>query len=131
MRHPDLMRLLRFLAIGVLNTAVGYAIYAVLVLVGLSPQPALALAFALGILWNYMTHARLVFTESARGLKRLPAYAACYALIYLLNAVALDRAIGAGLSPLVAQALLAPFAALLSFVMIGKVLTGRFPFSRT
>ncbi len=131
MRHPDLIRLLRFLAIGVVNTAVGYAIYAVLVLVGLSPQPALALAFALGILWNYMTHARLVFTDSARGLKRLPAYGACYALIYLLNALALDQAIGAGLSPLAAQALLAPFAALLSFVMIGKVLTGRFPFSGT
>jgi putative flippase GtrA len=121
-------RLVRFLAVGVLNTAVGYAIYALLVLAGLSPQPALALAFALGVLWNYATHARLVF--GTEGYRRLPAYAAAYAVIYAVNAFSLARALAYGFHPLVAQAVLAVVMAGLSFVLLSAVLTGEIPFLR-
>ena len=119
-------RLMRFVAVGVVNTGFGYVVYAGLILLGMTPQPALALAFAIGILWNYMTHARLVF--GTRGILRLLPYAAAYALIYGVNAFALDQALKAGLSPLLAQALLVLPMALLSFILISFVLTGRLPF---
>jgi putative flippase GtrA len=119
-------RFLRFLAVGVLNTAFGYAVYAVLVVTGLSPQPALAAAFALGVIWNYATHARLVF--GTQGVRRLPAYVAAYVAIYAVNALALGGAIRAGVSPLVAQGVLAVLMAAISFVLISAVLTGHVPF---
>jgi putative flippase GtrA len=121
-------RLIRFIAVGVLNTAVGYALYALLVLAGLSPQPALAVAFALGVLWNYVTHARLVF--GTEGYRRLPVYAAAYAAIYGVNAFALARALAYGFHPLAAQAVLAVVMAGLSFLVLSVVLTGEIPFLR-
>jgi putative flippase GtrA len=121
-------KFLRFLAVGVMNTAVGYGLYAVLVLAGLGPQAALTLAFAIGVLWNFGTHARLVF--GIEGYGRLPAYAAAYIAIYAVNAVGLSRAVAAGVHPLVAQLVLALLMAALSFVLISVVLTGTTPFSR-
>lgn len=123
--HSTGQRFLRFLGVGVLNTGFGYAAYALLLLAGLAPQPALASAFALGILWNYMTHARLVFGTS--GLARLVPYAGAYGGIYLVNALALGQALKAGLSPYLAQAILVLPMAALSFVLISAVLTGHFP----
>ena len=125
--HSWSARFVRFLGVGVLNTAFGYAAYALLVLIGLSPQPALAVAFAMGIIWNYLTHARLVF--HTRGLARIVPYAAAYGVIYAINAFSLAAALRAGLSPLVAQALLVLPMAALSFVLISLVLTGRLPFT--
>ncbi len=122
----DGARFVRFLAVGVLNTAFGYAAYAALIGLGLQPQPALALAFALGVMWNYLTHARLVFGQ--KGYRRLLPYAAAYGAIYLINAAALQAALAAGLHPLSAQALLVVPMAALAFFLISLVLTGQVPF---
>jgi putative flippase GtrA len=122
----DHARFLRFLAVGLLNTGFGYALYALLVWVGLSPQPALALSFAAGVMWNYMTHARLVFDQA--GFRRLLPYVGAYLAIYLVNAAALQIALRAGLAPLLAQALLVLPMAALAFMLISRVLTGRLPF---
>lgn len=124
-RPTTLARFIRFLAVGVVNTGFGYAVYAALIFLGLAPQPALALAFAIGILWNYMTHARLVFGTA--GLRKILPYAGAYAAIYAINAVALGRALRAGLSPLLAQGLLVLPMACLSFILISAVLTGHLP----
>ncbi|MCA8883554.1 MAG: GtrA family protein [Rhodobacteraceae bacterium] len=115
----------KFLAVGVLNTAFGYVLYAVLVLAGLGPQAALALAFACGVVWNYFTHARLVFATKGAG--RLPAYALVYLGLYGVNAAGLAGLLAIGLDPILAQAVLVLPAAALSFVFISRVLTDRFP----
>ena len=125
-RSGDHHRFARFLAVGVLNTAFGYALYALLIWLGLAPQPALAVSFAIGVMWNYLTHARLVFDQS--GYRRVLPYAGAYGLIYLINAGALQAALVAGLSPLAAQALLVLPMAALAFILISLVLTGRMPF---
>ncbi len=122
----DQVRLLRFLAVGLINTAFGYTVFALLVLAGLGEQMALALAFALGVLWNYATHARLVFGTRGRG--RILPYALAYAGIYALNAAFLKAATAGGLSPLMSQAILVLPMAVLSFILISLVLTGRLPF---
>lgn len=111
---------LRFLAVGVLNTAFGYGVYAAGVLAGLPAQAALALQFLLGALWNYRLHARLVF--AVRGWGRLPAYVGAYLLIWALNALALRGLLAAGTGPLAAQALVLPATVLLSWGLIGRVM---------
>ncbi|MCB2096842.1 MAG: GtrA family protein [Parvularculaceae bacterium] len=113
-------RFARFVAVGLINTAFGYAVYALLVLAGLGAQAALICSFSIGVLWNYFTTARFVFEVS--GYDRLPAYAGCYIVIYLLNAAALRAALIAGVHPLAAQAILLPAAAILSFVLLSRVL---------
>lgn len=122
-RHPVSRRFLRFVLVGIVNTGIGYALFAGFVLAGLAPQPALALAFVLGVLWNYVATARFVFEVS--GYRRLPAYAACYLAVYGGNAWALAKLLATGLPPLAAQALLTPVAAVLTFVMVSVALTGR------
>jgi putative flippase GtrA len=121
----DVRRFARFVAVGVLNTLVGYAIYAVLIYVGLPPQRALAIAFFLGVIWNYVTHAKFVF--GTRGYRRLPLYFAAYLIVYLGNAGGLEMLLRAGVSPLIAQALILPLAVVASFLLVGKALTGRWP----
>ena len=118
-------RFVRFLLVGLANTAFGYLVFAVFVLVGFPSQPALALAFFVGVIWNYWTHARLVFGQG--GASRLPPYAAAYVAIWAFNALALAAAERADVPALLAQAVLAPVAAVLSFFLIARVLTGQFP----
>lgn len=114
---------LRFLAVGVLNTAFGYLLFTLFLRVGLSPQPALALAFAGGVIWNYITHARLVF--GTRGLKKMPAYILAYLCLYGMNALGLQLLLKAGLAPIIAQGVLVLPVALLAYVVIGRVLKDR------
>lgn len=121
----DWTRLLRFLVTGVVNTAFGYGVFALLVLVGLPPQPALALSFVAGVLWNYVIHARFVF--GTEGYRKLPSYAAVYVALYLLNSACLAAALRAGVTPLKAQAVLTLIMAMISFVALSFVLTGRLP----
>ncbi len=116
---------MRFVIIGVINTAFGVGLYSFLVLIGLAPQPALALAFVIGVLWNFMLHGRFVF--ASRGLSRLPHYALAYVVTYVFNATALHGLLAAGAGEIIAQIILAPFAAVLSFILVSRALTGQFP----
>lgn len=126
MSEQDGTRFIKFLAVGVLNTLFGYAVYLALLWSGLGPQTALALAFAIGVLWNFFTHARLVF--ATQGLTRLPVYVAVYGGIYLVNRWMLAVALEAGYSPELAQGVLTLLMAVLSFLGVGAALTGRVPF---
>lgn len=112
--------LLRFLLVGLGNTAFGYAVYAVAVLAGLPAQAALVLQFVLGVLWNYSMHARLVFVVDGWG--RLPAYIGAYVLIYAVNALALRLLLAQQVGPLIAQLLILPFVTVLSWFLIGRVM---------
>ncbi|MEZ5779732.1 MAG: GtrA family protein [Paracoccaceae bacterium] len=125
--RPDLWRFVKFLFVGVLNTIFGFAAYALfLKLLHFPPQVALALSYVLGVLWNYGTHARIVF--KSQGFRRLPIYAGAYGVLYVLNAGALSLVLKSGLAPLGAQAVLVLPMAMLAFVLISLVLTGRLPF---
>jgi len=120
-----LRRFARFLVVGFVNTLFGYAVFSALVLAGLPDQTALPIAYVIGVIWNYFTTARLVFDE--KGFSRVPHYVLAYLFIYALNAAGLAGLTGAGLHPLIAQALILPFAAVLAFLLIGLALTGRLP----
>ena len=115
--------LLRFLAVGVVNTAVGYSIYALAVLAGAPPQVALVLQFVLGALWNFQMHAGLVF--AVEGWSRLPAYIGAYLLIYAGNALALRLVMAQGLGALAAQLVILPVVVAASWLLIGQVMGHR------
>lgn len=113
-------RIMRFLVAGLANTAFGYAVYALMVLLGLHPQGALAVQFALGVVWNYSLHGRLVF--GIRGYGRMPQYALAYVAVYLFNAALLHLLVQAGLGPYVAQALALGPTVVLSYVVVSLAL---------
>lgn len=113
-------QLMRFLAVGLANTAFGYGVYALAVLAGAPAQVALIVQFVLGALWNYALHARLVF--AVRGWSRLPAYVAGYVAIYAANALTLRALTDQGYGPLAAQLLILPLTVALSWLLIGRIM---------
>ncbi|SDK91509.1 GtrA family protein [Aliiruegeria lutimaris] len=113
-------RVVRFIGAGVVNTAFGYGMYALLVLAGAHAQLALAIQFGLGVIWNYSIHSRLVF--GVRGYARLPAYALAYLAAYGFNAIVLAILLALGLSPLVAQLLALGPTVVLSYVLVSRAL---------
>jgi putative flippase GtrA len=106
-------RFARFLAVGLVNTAVGYALYAVIYLILRAPIAALLLATAGGIVFNFFTTGRLVFANRRGG--AFPAFVLGYAVTVSLNVAILKLLIGVGLRPLVAQALALAVVVPLSF----------------
>ncbi|HSW83091.1 MAG TPA: GtrA family protein [Usitatibacter sp.] len=109
------VQFLKFLLVGALNTLFGYSVFAALVLAGVPPVPALVLTYVVGVLFNFMTTRRYVFSASAGG--SLLRFIAAYVVIYFFN-LGLYKAFEAvGAVPLVAQALCLPVVAVFSFLV--------------
>lgn len=115
-------RFVRFLLTGVVNTGFGYSVYAAFVFAGAHPQVALALQFAIGVVFNHMTHGRFVF--GTRGYSRFPHYVAAYVAVYLFNAVLLKLLLGLGAGAYLAQAIALAPTVLLSFKLVSAALRG-------
>lgn len=104
---------IRFLFVGGLNTLFGYGVFAAAVAIGLAPELGLLVATIVGILFNFLTTGRLVFGSADS--RRLPRFCIAYAIVYLMNATAMRLAVDAGVSAFVAEAVLLPVAALVTF----------------
>lgn len=105
----QLPRWFRFLLVGGLNTAFGYAMFAALVLAGAPRLWAVIGATVLGALFNFRSIGGLVFARHDYAL--LPRFLAVYAGQCAINVGALALLGDAGFSPLAGQALLVPFLA--------------------
>ena len=118
-------RFARFLAVGGLNTAVGFLLFALFVKLGLGPTGALAAATVGGVLFNYQSIGRLVFARSGPGGGgRARVFILVYAVQFCLNAAALRVLLASGTGPLVAQALLLPVFAIGSFLAMRRFVYG-------
>lgn len=105
------LRVVRFIAVGILNTIFGYVVYLLGLFAGLQPEIALAVSIAIGATFNYFTTGRLVFGHAS--LDRMLRFFASYAALYVVNAIALRVFVAFGIAPAYAQALLVlPFAAI-------------------
>jgi len=104
-RFESWTQLLRFLAVGGINTVFGYSLYAALVWLMLPPQMALLLSTVLGVLFNFATYGRLAF-DRRLGWKGLFRFVAVYAVLYGINVVLLRVLLSAGQSPYIAQLVL-------------------------
>lgn len=111
-----LWQFIRFAAVGVLNSAFGYGLYALFVYLGVPPELALFLATVLGVIFNFVTTGRLVFRNADSRL--FLRFAGAYGVIYICNAVALRFLVNFGLGPLVAQALLMPLSVVATFAIM-------------
>ncbi len=95
-RHPG-NRFLRFLLVGGLNTAFGYGIYALGLLLGAHYAVAATISTVLGVLFNFVTTGTLVFDrrEGARLHRFVAVYVVTWAIGILMLKVA--SALGADL----------------------------------
>jgi putative flippase GtrA len=109
------IQFLKFLVVGALNTLFGYSVFAGLVLAGVPPVPALVLTYVVGVLFNFMTTRRFVFSSSPRA--SLLRFIGAYVVIYFFNLGLYKLFELAGAVPLVAQALCLPVVAVFSFFL--------------
>ena len=119
----------KFLAVGIVNTLFGYGVFSLLVLLDVPAGIALFLATVLGVAFNFFTMCRLVF--ASRGMRRLPHFVAVYGLTFLINLWSLQLLTAAGLSALLAQAILLPVITIFSFalnkLLVFRSMPGNFP----
>jgi putative flippase GtrA len=116
LRQPDGRRFLVFLLVGALNTAVGYGLFAAFIFLGADTTLALSAATTLGVLFNFKSIGRLVFASG--NVRLLPRFVGIYAVQFGVNLLALKALERAGASPLLAQLLILPPLAILSFIMM-------------
>jgi putative flippase GtrA len=109
---------LRFLMVGLLNTAFGYGFFATLTWLGLSYPVAIALATLAGIAFNFQTTGRLVFDGAP--LSKMGRFAAVYGVIYAVNVGGVALLLALGLNVYLANALLILPLALLAYVLQQK-----------
>jgi putative flippase GtrA len=105
---------LRFLAVGGLNTAFGYACYAGIVLLGAPAWVAVIGATVVAIFFNFISYGGLVFGRTSPVL--LPRFFLFYLGLTLLNVALLEVLTRLGVGPLWAQAMLLPFLAATAFL---------------
>jgi len=103
---------LRFGVVGLLNTAIGYAVFALFILVGLGQAPALMLSTIASVAFNFQTSRRLVFRAQGRWMR----FVLVYVIVFALDWALLHVARRYGVRELGAQLVLALPLAALSFV---------------
>jgi len=120
----DWLLVVRFLAVGGLNTAFGYGCYAAFVLAGAPLWLAVSGSTTLAFLFNFLSYGGLVFGSTSHRL--FPRFLVFYAGLGGLNFVLLRGLGWLGLGPLWAQAVLLPLLAGVGFVgMRGFVFHGQ------
>lgn len=108
----------KFLGVGLLNTVVGYAIYAFLILLHLPYLAALLIATVAGVTFNYFSIGRLVF-KSKGGLHVLARFIASYGVVYVVNAVGLAVLLKSfQVGPYIGQALCVPLSVISSWIVM-------------
>lgn len=109
---------LRFLLVGLLNTVVGYGLFAFFTWLGLVYPLAIGMATLAGIAFNFQSTGRLVFRGAPWS--RMGRFAGVYAVIYGLNVAAVALLLGAGLNVYAANALVILPLALIAYLLQQK-----------
>ena len=73
----------KFLLVGIMNTAFGYGLFSLFIYVGLHYSLAVLLSTIFGVLFNFKTIGKLVFGSSDNGL--IFRFILVYIITYLLN----------------------------------------------
>jgi putative flippase GtrA len=109
----DFLHGARFLAVGVINTAFGYASYAVCLLISMPLWIALIASMIAALLFNFVTYGGLVFKDLSR--RNLPRFLVFYAAFAAINYSALRTLEALGVKPILGQALLLPVLAVICY----------------
>lgn len=111
-------RMVKFLAVGVLNTAFGYGVFALLLWLGLHYSAAALFATVLGVLFNFKTTGVLVF--GSRDNRKIGRFVAVYGVVYGANVAGLWLLTQAGLNAYVGGLVLILPLALLAYFLQSK-----------
>jgi putative flippase GtrA len=107
---------IRFILVGILNTMVGYGLFALFIYLGLHYSLAVLFSTILGVLFNFKSIGRLVFNTSDN--ERIYHFIGVYMLLYLLNVSGLWGLSSIGIENMyVAGAILLVPLAIISFVL--------------
>jgi putative flippase GtrA len=104
------LQIARFFLVGIVNTAFGYSIFAMFILLGLHYVLAVLLALVCGVMFNFKTTGTIVFKNKNNRL--ILSFIAVYILMYLLNIGFLRVC---GLNKLLGEAIIIVPLALLTF----------------
>ncbi|HYT65934.1 MAG TPA: GtrA family protein [Vicinamibacterales bacterium] len=115
---------MRFLVVGGLTTAFSYAIYALLLLLGLNYAISNFGALVGGILFGFKTQGTLVFGNPDNRL--IWRFVACWLLIYAVNVTFIQRMMSLGLNAYISGALALPVIAAISY-LVQRFLVFRLP----
>ena len=108
----------RFIVVGILNSAFGYGCFALFLFLGLHYTVALLLATVLGVLFNFKSTGALVFGSHDN--KLILRFIASYAVVYLVNVLGIKMFAAAGLAPQYGGALMLLPMAVLAFILNKK-----------
>ncbi len=109
----------RFILTGGVNTVFGYLVYAFgIVILNLSYFWAVVLSYVIGVSFSYVMFRAFVFTAGARGWRSYARFVPTYVFLLALNIIALHVLVDlAGWNKLVAQAVIVPCCAAMSFII--------------
>src|SRR5688500_15251578 len=110
-------RLWRYYQAGIVNTAFGYGLYALLVAAGLNMYLAQIIAHLIGMTFNYFTYSRHAFHDAEASKLRL---ACSYAVNYLFGLASLWLAARVILSPYLAGFVAVVAVSLLNYFMLRR-----------
>lgn len=108
-------RFVHFLLVGALNTAFGYGVFVACLWLGMHYAIAGAASTVLGVLFNFKSTGNLVFGST--GNRRLPHFVGVYAIIYLVNVLALGVMLQLGIPEWLGGLILLLPSAILSYVL--------------
>ena len=116
-RYEKLVKIIRFLVVGGINTVFGYSLYAFLIWIGLPIEAAVLISTVLGVLFNFVSYGRLAFGGVLSGMT-LARFIANYTALYFLNVWLLKLVVRAGYSAYLAAILLMPVTIIITFVSL-------------
>ena len=108
-------RFARFVAVGLLNTAFGYGIFALVIYLGFHYVWASLLSTILGILFNFFATGRLVFNN--RDNSRLGRFFCVYGVSFVFGLAGLALLNEMGVDIYIAGLILIPPSAVLTYVL--------------
>jgi putative flippase GtrA len=120
-------RFIRFVFVGIANTALSYAVYAVMLMLGLAYAAANFIALLAGIVTGFKLQGTYVFRRTE--LRLFWRFVVCWALIYCFNIIFIAQMMRLGFNAYVGGAIALPFVTALSYVM-QKTLVFRRPVSQ-
>lgn len=107
--------LLRYLFVGIFNTGLSYALYALFLYLGLDYKQANLLALIIGIVISFKTQGHLVFKNTNNRL--FGRFVISWIFIYFLTIAVIGQIINLGFNAYWAGAMALPFSVALSYLI--------------
>lgn len=117
-RHPEARRFAVFLGVGSINFAFYYTMFAALHFLGASPSVAVVVATTIGVLFNFCTTGRVVF--SSGNVRLLPRFVAVYVVQCIVNILFLRLLIALHVPVLIAEFIVVGVLAVFTFLALRK-----------